>query len=68
LVVHEDTFFGGIGGEIAATIQEERFQVLDAPVMRLGSLDTPVPFNTALEQQFLAKSRLKDALAALIEY
>ncbi len=68
LVVHEDTFFGGIGGEIAATIQEERFQFLDAPVMRLGSLDTPVPFNAALEQQFLAKSRLKDALAALMKY
>jgi 2-oxoisovalerate dehydrogenase E1 component len=68
LVVHEDTLVGGIGGEIAATIQEERFPLLDAPVMRLGSLDTPVPFAVELEQQFLAKDRLKEMLKTLIDY
>jgi 2-oxoisovalerate dehydrogenase E1 component len=68
LIVHEDTLTGGIGGEIAATIQEERFHALDAPVMRVASLDTPVPFNLELEQQFLAKSRLQQTLEKLIAY
>ena len=68
LVVHEDTLFGGIGGEIVATISEECFAQLDAPVMRVASLDTPVPFNLELEKQFLAKSRLKHKLEELIAY
>jgi 2-oxoisovalerate dehydrogenase E1 component len=68
LVLHEDTLTGGFGGEIASAIQEERFEFLDAPVMRVGSMDTPVPFNTVLEKQFLAKSRLKEKLSQLIEY
>jgi 2-oxoisovalerate dehydrogenase E1 component len=68
LVVHEDTLFGGIGGEIAATIMEERFTALDAPVMRVASLDTPVPFDLELEKLFLAKSRLKQTLEKLIAY
>ncbi len=68
LIVHEDTMFGGIGGEIAATIMEEKFHYLDAPVMRVASLDTPVPFNLELEKQFLAKSRLKQKLEELIAY
>ncbi|HEX9828993.1 MAG TPA: dehydrogenase E1 component subunit alpha/beta [Bacteroidota bacterium] len=68
LVVHEDTMFGGIGGEIVATITEECFAQLDAPVMRVASLDTPVPFNLELEKQFLAKSRLKYKLQELIAY
>lgn len=68
LIVHEDTLFGGIGGEIAATIMEERFPSLDAPVMRVASLDTPVPFNIELEQQFLAKHRLQQKLDELIAY
>ncbi|MGB2868758.1 MAG: dehydrogenase E1 component subunit alpha/beta [Bacteroidota bacterium] len=68
LVLHEATLTGGFGGEIAASIQEECFQFLDAPVMRLGSLDMPVPFNRELEQQFLAKKRLKEKLVQLIEY
>ena len=68
LIVHEDTLFGGIGGEIAATVAEEKFRYLDAPVMRVASLDTPVPFNLQLEQQFLAKSRLKEKLEQLIQY
>lgn len=65
LVLHEDTLTCGIGGEIAATINEECFHYLDAPVMRVASLDTPIPFDTGLEQQFLAKGRLKSALEKL---
>ncbi|HVZ38765.1 MAG TPA: dehydrogenase E1 component subunit alpha/beta [Candidatus Kapabacteria bacterium] len=68
LVLHEDTITGGFGGEIAARIGEECFQWLDAPVMRCGSLDTPVPFNRALEEQFLAKSRLRSAVERLRQY
>ena len=68
LVLHEDTLTCGIGGEIAATINEECFAYLDAPVMRVASLDTPIPFDTGLEQQFLAKARLKQALDALLAY
>ena len=68
LVLHEDTLTGGFGGEIASAIQEERFESLEAPVMRLGSMDTPVPFNTELEKQFLVKRRLKKKLSQLIEY
>ena len=49
LIVHEDTLEGGIGGEIAAWIGEHCFTSLDAPVMRVGSLDTPIPFNADLE-------------------
>jgi 2-oxoisovalerate dehydrogenase E1 component len=68
LVLHEDTLTGGFGGEIAATVTERCFQSLDAPVMRVGSLDTPVPFNRKLEEQFLAKSRLKGKLMELVGY
>lgn len=68
LVLSEDTHTGAFAAEIAATIAEERFQALDAPVARVSSLDTPVPFNRALEEQFLAKSRLKERLAALLAY
>ncbi len=68
LVLHEDTLTGGIGGEISATIMEECFMDLDAPVMRVGSIDTPIPFSTALEAQFLPKARLKVALTKLAEY
>lgn len=68
LVLHEDTLTGGFGGEIAASIQEECFEYLDAPVVRLGSLDTPVPFNVELEKQFLAQHRLKEKLGMLLAY
>jgi 2-oxoisovalerate dehydrogenase E1 component len=68
LVLHEDTLTGGIGGEISATIMEECFSDLDAPVMRVASIDTPVPFSHALEDQFLAKGRLKAALERLANY
>jgi pyruvate/2-oxoglutarate/acetoin dehydrogenase E1 component len=55
LVVHEDKQTGGVGGEIAAYISEHAFQHLDAPVMRLGSEDTPVPFSRILEAAILVQ-------------
>jgi 2-oxoisovalerate dehydrogenase E1 component len=64
--VHEDTLEGGIGGEIAAWIGEHCFTSLDAPVMRVGSLDTPIPFNADLEINFMAKSRLKGTVQELL--
>jgi 2-oxoisovalerate dehydrogenase E1 component len=68
LIFHEDTLTGGIGGEVAAWITENCFEYLDAPVFRCASLDTPVPFNIELENNFLAKSRLNDSIQKLIEY
>ncbi|HYF32362.1 MAG TPA: dehydrogenase E1 component subunit alpha/beta [Chitinophagaceae bacterium] len=68
LILHEDTLIGGIGGEIAAWISENCFEMLDAPVMRCASLDTPVPFNIELENNFLARARLDDYVRELINY
>jgi 2-oxoisovalerate dehydrogenase E1 component len=68
LILHEDTLIGGIGGEIAAWIAENCFDMLDAPVMRCASLDTPVPFSIELEQNFLAKARLGETVQQLIYY
>lgn len=68
LILHEDTLFGGIGGELSAWISEHCFQMLDAPIVRCGSLDTPVPFSIALEQNFLAKARLDESIKKLMNY
>lgn len=68
LILQEDTLFGGLGGELSAWIGEHLFQYLDAPVVRVGSLDTPVPFSPSLEKPFLAESRLKAAIEALVAY
>lgn len=68
LVLHEDTLTGGIGGEIAAWIGEHCFELLDAPVLRCASLDTPVPFNIELENNFLAKARLPETVIKLLSY
>ena len=68
LILHEDTLTGGIGGELSAYIAEHLFEHLDAPVLRLGSLDTPVPFAKALENEFLPKGRIKEALLKLASY
>ncbi|CAN5903548.1 dehydrogenase E1 component subunit alpha/beta [soil metagenome] len=65
IVLHEDTLTGGIGGEISALIAENLFEYLDAPVVRVASLDTPVPFATELEQNFLPVSRFEAALLKL---
>jgi len=68
LILHEDTLIGGIGGEIAAWIAENCFSILDGPVMRCASLDTPVPFNLELEKNFMAECRIHDSVKKLIEY
>ncbi|MBS1947957.1 MAG: dehydrogenase E1 component subunit alpha/beta [Bacteroidetes bacterium] len=68
LVLHEDTLIGGIGGEISAWINEHCFELLDAPVTRCASLDTPIPFNIELEKNFLANARLDDCIKKLLRY
>ncbi len=68
LVLHDATLTSGFGAEIAATISEECFAELDAPVMRCASLDTPVPFNPLLEAEFLARRRLDTTLHQLMHY
>lgn len=68
LVLHEDCLTGGIGAEIAAWLSENAFGYLDAPVMRVASLDTPVPFASALENNFLPKERLKTRIHDLLNY
>ena len=68
LILHEDTLTGGIGGEIAAWIAENCFALLDAPVMRCASLDTPIPFSIELEENFLAKARIDETVQKLVNY
>lgn len=68
VVMHEATSTGGFGGEIAAWIAEHCFHFLDAPVKRCASLNTPVPFNRALEKNFLAESRLTEVINELLSY
>jgi len=68
IILHEDTLVGGIGGEIAAYINEEAFTSLDAPVMRCAALDTPVPFEGGLEANFLPWKKFGETLIKLLEY
>lgn len=68
LILHEDTLTGGIGAEISAWIGEHCFKHLDAPVLRLASLDTPVPFAPTLEENFLPRRRLRAAIDELLRF
>jgi len=68
IIITEDTLTGSIASEIAAYIGEKCFQYLDAPVVRVGSLDTPVPFSPALEENFLPKKRMKEKIEELLLY
>ena len=68
IVLHEDTLTGGIGGEIAAWIGENCFEHLDAPVRRVASLDTAIPFAPPLEAAFLPQQRLREQVQALRAY
>jgi 2-oxoisovalerate dehydrogenase E1 component len=68
IILHEDSMFGGIGGEISAYISENIFEYLDAPIIRVASLDTPVPFAPELEKIYLAKNRLAEAIDKLKNY
>ena len=69
LVVHEDKVTGGFGGEIAALIAEHCFEFLDAPIMRVGSLDTPVGFSKVLEAAILPnEEKVFEAALKLARY
>jgi pyruvate/2-oxoglutarate/acetoin dehydrogenase E1 component len=69
LVLHEDTRTGGFGAEVAATIAEEAFEELDAPVKRIAAPDTPVPFSPPLEKAFIPQVEdVKKGLEELISY
>ncbi len=68
IILHEDTLTGGIGGDISAYINEHLFEYLDGPVLREGSLDTPVPFAEPLEKNFLPRNRFEEKLEWLIDY
>ncbi|MBC8085282.1 MAG: dehydrogenase E1 component subunit alpha/beta [Hymenobacter sp.] len=68
LLLHEDTLTGGLGGEIGAWIAEHCFEYLDAPLLRVASLDTAIPFAPNLEKQFLPQQRLREAVEKLLGY
>ncbi len=68
IVLHEDCMIGGFGADIASLISDECFEYLDAPVKRSASMDTPVPFASELEDEFLAKSRFDIQLKELLSY
>ncbi len=68
LVLHEDNLFGGIASDLSALITENCFEYLDAPVKRVGSLETPIPFAANLEQLYLPKKRFEIALDQLLSY
>jgi 2-oxoisovalerate dehydrogenase E1 component len=68
LLLHEDTTIAGVAAELSAYISEHLFEYLDAPVIRIASLDTAIPFTTVLEKNFLASARLKEGLERLLGY
>lgn len=68
IILQEDSIFGGIASDISAQIMEQAFEYLDAPVQRVGSLNTPIPFANSLEQQYLAKRNFETVLKTLLEY
>ncbi|TNF03779.1 MAG: 2-oxoisovalerate dehydrogenase, partial [Deltaproteobacteria bacterium] len=69
LVVHEDKVFGGFGGEVASIITEKGFELLDAPVKRIGSTFTPVGFNRILEREILPNTqKVVTAIRELLAY
>ena len=68
IIYQEDSMFGGVASDISALIMENCFEFLDAPVKRVASLDSPIPFTKALEDQYLPKGRFEKELKALFEY
>ena len=69
LIVHEDSRTGGIGESLAAIIQEEAFEWLDAPIRIIGALDTPVPYSPPLEEVFLpSEAEIEQAARLLVAY
>ena len=68
IILQEDSLFGGISSDISALIMENCFEFLDAPVIRVASLESPIPFVKALEDQYLPRERFEKALLDLIKY
>jgi len=68
IILQEDSLFGGIASDISAMVTENCFEYLDGPIKRVASLETPIPFNAKLEEQYLAKSRFENELLELIAY
>jgi 2-oxoisovalerate dehydrogenase E1 component len=68
IILQEDTLFGGVSSDISSFIMENAFQYLDAPVKRVGSLESAIPFVKSLEDQYLPKARFEEALKELLEY
>ena len=68
IILQEDTLFGGMSSDISALIMENCFQYLDAPVKRVGSLESPIPFVKAIEDQYLPKTRFETELKELLQY
>ncbi|WP_417370058.1 alpha-ketoacid dehydrogenase subunit alpha/beta [Flavobacterium beibuense] len=68
IILQEDTIFGGIASDISAMIMENCFEYLDAPVKRIGSIETAIPFTKALEDQYLPKNRFESELLQLLNY
>ena len=68
IILQEDSLFGGIASDISALLIEDCFEYLDAPIKRVASLETPIPFDSQLEQQYLAKGRFEEALLELLAY
>ncbi len=68
IILHEATMFNGLGGELSALISENCFEYLDAPIKRVASLDSPVPFVGQLEEQFMPKHRFQEELIELVNF
>ena len=68
IILQEDSLFGGIASDISAMLMEECFEYLDAPVKRVASMETPIPFIGQLEDQYMAKGKFESALKALLDY
>ncbi|MDT0539780.1 dehydrogenase E1 component subunit alpha/beta [Croceitalea sp. P059] len=68
IILQEDSLFGGVASDIAAQVTEHCFEYLDAPIKRVASLETPVPFAKNLENEYLPKQRFEEALKALQAY
>ena len=68
IILQEDTLFGGVASDISAMIMENCFEHLDAPVRRVGSLESAIPFMKSLEDQYLPKGRFETELKELLAY
>lgn len=68
IILQEDSMFGGVASDISAMLMEECFEYLDAPVKRVASMETPIPFITQLENQYLSKGKFEGALKNLLAF